>query len=85
MSNLTVNQRNQYERASMSETSLGPRTAAGRRAAWAFVGTGLIVLAALSFAAYQAFDGWPHLIVLADLVLVFFGLAAWVFPGRANT
>jgi hypothetical protein len=84
MSNLTVNQRNQYERASYTETSMRPRTEAGRRAVAAYLGISLIVLALLSFAAYQVFDGWPSLIVFADIVLVMFGLAAWVYPQRKN-
>ena len=84
MSNLTVNQRNQMEGAAYTETSMRPRTAAGQKAAAAYVGISLIVLAALSFAAYQVFDGWPSLIVLADIVLVVLGLAAWVYPQRRN-
>jgi hypothetical protein len=84
MSNLTVNQRNQYERASLNESSLRPRSKSGQRAAGAYVGVGLILLAVLTFAASQVFDGWPSAIVLADIVLVVLGLAAWIYPQRAN-
>jgi hypothetical protein len=85
MSNLTEQDRNQYERATLRDTSTPVRSLAGRRALTAFVGIGLIVLAVLSYAAYQVFDGWPHIIVLGDLVLIFFGLAAWVYPQRKRT
>ena len=84
MSNLTVHDRNQFERATLRESSMRPRSQAGRRAAAIYVGLGLILLAVLSFAAYQVFDGWPHLIVFGDLVLIFFGIAAWVYPQRTS-
>ena len=82
MGNLTVQDRNQYERAGYSDA---PRlTGAARRAMIAYTVIGLIVLAALTFAAIQVFDGWTHLIILADLIIVFFGLAFWVWPERKH-
>jgi hypothetical protein len=32
----------------------------------------------------QVFDGWHHLIIIGDLVIVFLGIAAWVWPQRRN-
>ena len=84
MSNLTETQRSQMEAANFSE-SARVRSRTGQRVAGAYVGIGLILLAVLSFAAYQAFDGWPDAIVLGDIVLIVLGLAAWVYPQRANT
>lgn len=83
MGNLTVHDRNQYERADYSEA---PRMTgkAERRVMVAYSAIGLLVLAALTFAAVQVFDGWHHLIIIADLVVVFFGIAAWVWPERKN-
>lgn len=82
MSRMTVNQRNQLERAQYSapqRTSTG-----GRRATIAYTMTGLVVLAVLSYAAFQVFDGWHHLIVIADIVLVFLAVAAWIYSQRPN-
>jgi len=31
------------------------------------------------FAAAQVFDGWPHLIVIGDLIVVTFAIAAWLY------
>ncbi len=45
---------------------------------------GLVVLAVLTFAAVQVFDGWSHAIIIADLIIVFFGLAFWVWPERKH-
>ena len=84
MSRMTVSDRNQFDRADYVESSQRPRSAAGRRAAIAYTVIGLIVLAALTIAAFQVFDGGHHLIVIADIVIVFLGLAAWVNPQRRN-
>lgn len=83
MGNLTVHDRNQYERAGHTDS---PRLTgkAERRVMAAYTVIGLVVLAVLTFAAVQVFDGWHHLIIIADLVVVFFGVAAWVWPERKN-
>lgn len=83
MGNLTVHDRNQYERAGYTDS---PRLTgkAERRLMAAYTVIGLVVLAVLTFAAVQVFDGWHHLIIIADLVVVFFGVAAWVWPERKN-
>ena len=82
MGNRTVHDRNQYERANYSDA---PRVSgAARRVMIAYTLVGLVVLAALTFAAVQVFDGWIHAIIIADLIIVFFGLAFWVWPERKN-
>jgi hypothetical protein len=42
------------------------------------------VLGLLLVWAAQVFDGWHHLIVIADLVVLLFGIAAWVDQTRTN-
>ena len=76
MSRMTVNQRNQYERSTLNQRS--PRLSdSGRRAMIITTVIGLVVLAVLSVAAFQVFEGGHHWIVIADLVIIVFGLAAW--------
>lgn len=84
MSRMTVSDRNQFERANMAESSHRPRTSLGRGVLIAYTAIAVAVLAALVFAAYQVFDGLPHLIVLAVIIIVVLGLAAWVNPKRRN-
>ncbi|HYU61057.1 MAG TPA: hypothetical protein VEK39_09870 [Solirubrobacterales bacterium] len=83
MGNLTVHDRNQYERAGYTDS---PRLSgtAERRVMVAYTIIGLVVLAVLTFAAVQVFDGWHHLIVIGDLLVILFGLAAWVWPERKH-
>ena len=81
MGNLTVNDRNQWERTTYSDVARPP-SKAQRRVMLVYTVIGLAVLGVLTFAAVQLFDGWHHAIVIADLVIVFFGLAAWVWPER---
>ncbi len=83
MSNLNVNQLNQYERATLSEPTLVRRmTPRGRKvlaiSSLVFAG----VLGVLTYAAVTVFNGWPHLIVIADLLIVFYGVSRWVYPHR---
>jgi hypothetical protein len=80
MANLRVQDRNQYDRANyVAPPRLSER---GQRALMIFTVLALAVLAALSYAAFQVFDGGHHWIVLADIVIVVLGLAAWVNPNR---
>jgi hypothetical protein len=75
---MTEADRNQFERATYSERSLRPRSEGGRRATIAFVVIALAVLAALTVAAIQVFDGWAHLIVIGDLVIFTAAIAVWL-------
>jgi hypothetical protein len=82
MSNLRVQDRNQYERAGYAAQ---PRLSeGGRRALTIYTIVALAVLVALSIAAFQVFDGGHHWIIVADLVIIVLGLAAWVNPQRKN-
>jgi hypothetical protein len=83
MGNLTVQDRNQFERANYTDPAR-PTSTAERRLMVAYMVIGALVLAALTFAAVQVFDGWHHLIIIADLVVIFFGVAAWVWPERKH-
>jgi hypothetical protein len=86
MSNMTENQRAQYERYDLRErrprvtevSERGQRYLAGLTIL--FIG----VLAALTWAAIQVFDGWAHLVVIADLVIVFLAIAAWIYSTRGD-
>jgi hypothetical protein len=80
---MTVNERNQFERSGYAERS--PRLSdSGRRAMIITTIVGLVILAVLSVAAFQVFEGGHHWIVIADIVIVTLGLAAWVNPDRKN-
>jgi hypothetical protein len=86
MSNMTENQRAQFERYDLRErrprmtevSERGQRFLAGLTIL--FIG----VLAALTWAAIQIFDGWAHLVVIADLVIVFLAIAAWIHSTRGD-
>ena len=83
MSRMTVNQRNQFERSGYTERN--PRLSdSGRRAMIITTVVGLVILAVLSVAAFQVFEGGHHWIVIADIVIIVLGLAAWVNPERRN-
>jgi hypothetical protein len=84
MSRMTASDRNQFERANLVESDHRPRTPLGRGALIAYTVIAAAVLAALSYAAFQVFDGVPHLIVIGVLVVLVLGLAAWVNPRRRN-
>jgi hypothetical protein len=78
MSRMTEADRNQFERATYSERSMRPRTDAGRRATITFVVISIAILAALTVAAIQVFDGWAHLIVIGDLIIFTAAIAVWL-------
>jgi hypothetical protein len=42
------------------------------------------VLVVLTIAAVQVFDGWHHLIVIADIVLVLGAIAVWIYSTRQS-
>ena len=78
MSRMTVSDRNQFERATYSERSMRPRSETGRRATVAFLVVATAILAVLTVAAIQVFDGWHHLIVIGDLVIFVAAIAVWL-------
>ena len=77
-------ERNQMYRYDLQETRprLTSLTGGGARIVIAlnilFVG----VLAALTYAAVQVFDGWHHAIVIADMGLVLLAVAFWIASMR---
>jgi uncharacterized membrane protein YqjE len=86
MANMTENQRAQFERYDLRETrprinrvsERGQRYLAGLTLL--FIG----VLVVLTIAAVQVFDGWHHLIVIADIVIIFLAIAAWIYSTRQS-
>lgn len=78
MSRMTEADRNQFERATYSERSMRPRSAGGTRATIAFTLVALAILALLTLAAVQVFDGWHHLIVIGDIVIFAAAIAVWL-------
>ena len=86
MSNMTENQRAQYERYDLRERR--PRmtelSEGGQRLLGGLTILFIGVLAALTWAAVQIFDGWHHLIVIADIVLVLGAIAVWIYSTRQS-
>ena len=84
MANMTQNDRAQFERYDLRErqprmTELSER---GQRFLAGLTILFLGVLAALTYAAVQVFDGMHHLIVIADIVIVVLALAYWIQSTR---
>jgi hypothetical protein len=84
MSNMTENQRAQFERYDLRErrprmTSVSER---GQRYLAALTLVFIAVLVVLTIAAVQVFDGWHHLIVIGDIVLVLGAIAVWIYSMR---
>ena len=84
MSNMTETQRSQLGRYDLQETR--PRltrvSERGNRILSVLTFVFIGVLAAMTYAAVQVFDGWHHLIVLGDIALVLLAVAAWVNSTR---
>jgi hypothetical protein len=78
MSRMTQADRNQFDRATYSERSMRPRSEAGVRATVIFTLVAVAILGALTWAATEVFDGWHHLIVIADIVILALAIAAWL-------
>jgi len=80
MSSMTQTDRNQLSRYDLQEkhtrlthvSERGTRILAGLTVV--FIG----VLAALTYAAVQVFDGWHHAIVIADIGIVLAAVAVWM-------
>lgn len=86
MANMTQNQRAQFERYDLRERRPRLNEVSERGQRWlaaltlVFIG----VLAVLTWAAVQVFDGWHHLIVIADIVLIVLALAWWIQSTRGS-
>ncbi len=86
MANMSGAERAQVERYDLGAVDrLTSATSAGRRFLIAYTVIGLAVLAALTYAAVDLFEVSKDAVVAADLVILFFGLAAWVNPNRKHT
>ena len=85
MANMSGAERSQIERYELgARDRLSSASTSGRRWVIAYTIIGLLVLAALTYAAIEVFEVSKHAIVVADLIIVFFGLAAWVYPNRKH-
>jgi hypothetical protein len=86
MANMTGAERMQIERYDLGDARdrLKSISSRGQRVLAAATIFFVAVLGVLTYAAAQVFDGWHHLIVLADVAIVFFGIAAWVYPRRKH-
>jgi hypothetical protein len=77
----------QVERYDLGDTRtrLNAAGAGGRKFLIAYTVVALAVLAALTYAAIDIFEVSRDAVVAANLVILFFGLAAWVNPNRKHT
>jgi fatty acid desaturase len=81
MSNMTVNQRNEMDRATYSGTSERIRRGS-ERGALVYNIAALIIGAALCAAALSVIDGWAQWVVLAGIVVTVIGFMIAVSPNR---
>jgi hypothetical protein len=84
MSQLTQTDRNQLTRYDLQDrrTRATDVSERGGKILAGFTVVLLVILGLLTYAAVQVFDGWSHLIVIADITLVFFAVAAWIYSTR---
>lgn len=75
MANMSMGDRGGIERAAQGNESLLRTRGAGEWVARTYILVGLVVLAALSYAAIDAIHGWDHIVVIADVVIVVAALA----------
>ena len=83
MANMSVNQRNQFERVDLTV----PTTGVGVRRPWtviAFTVLAAAVVAALGYATVVAIDGWAKAIVLGAILLTAVGAMIAVDPRRRS-
>jgi hypothetical protein len=82
MSNMTVNDRNEMERATLSGSSERIRRGS-ERGVMVYNVFALIVGAALCVAAVSVIDGWAQWVVLGGIVATVIGFMIAVSPNRA--
>lgn len=81
MANMTVNQRNQFERIDLTVPSTGVHVRGNR----ALVITNLFAIAVagvLGYAAVERLDSWSRWVVLAGIVVTVIGAMIAVSPNR---
>jgi hypothetical protein len=81
MSNMTVNQRNQYERATLAGSAEGIRRGS-ERGARVYSVVAALLAAALCYGAVTLIDGWWQWLVLAVIITTTIGLMIAVSPTR---
>ena len=81
MANMSINQRNQFERVELAVPSTGTRVR-DRRLVIAFTVLAVAVLGALVYATIEAIDGWAHFVVLAGIVMATLGVMIALDPLR---
>lgn len=81
MSNMTVNQRNEMERATLAGSSERIRRGS-ERGATIFNIIALIVGIALCVAAVSVINGWPQWVVLGAIIATVIGFMIAVSPNR---
>jgi fatty acid desaturase len=81
MSNMTVNQRNEMERATLAGTNERIRRGS-ERGALVYNVFALIIGAALSAAALSVIEGWAQWMVLGAIVATVIGFMIAISPNR---
>ena len=81
MSNMTVNQRNQFDRVELSVPTTGVQLR-NRGPLIAYTVLASLLVAALAYAAVTVFDGWAGAIVLGFIMLTAVGAMIAVSPSR---
>ena len=78
MANMSMGDRNAMERAAAGNEAMLRTGKTGSRVATSYVVVGLLIFAALSYAAIEAIHGWDHIIVIADIVILVVALAVFL-------
>jgi hypothetical protein len=81
MANMTVNQRNQFDRVELSIPTVGVAVR-HRRLMMAFTVLEALVAGALGYAAIALMDGWSQFVVFGFIVLTAIGAMIAVSPAR---
>lgn len=81
MSNMTVNQRNQYDRATYAGSAERIRRGS-ERGALAFSVVAAIVAGILCYAAAEIMNGWWQFVIMGAIVFTAVGLMIAVSPSR---
>ncbi|MGI9019456.1 MAG: hypothetical protein ACR2G3_01935 [Solirubrobacterales bacterium] len=84
MTEIQRNQLGRHELGDAGSTRIFRPSARGHKFVIGYMMVAVAILGALTYAAVQAFDGWHHAIVLADMVVIFFGIAAWNYSERKH-
>jgi fatty acid desaturase len=81
MANMTVNQRNQFDRVELSVPTTGVRVR-NRGLVIAYTALAAAVVGALGYATFVVIDGWAQAVVLGFIILTVVGAMIAVSPTR---